>query len=257
MATRLAETTTRLESRVVSCLPPLSPEQIARYHEQGFLALGKILADDELAVLRGEEQRFRLPVAYGGRVNQTLFVNIQLCDRSAAIRRFCTAGPQIAAVVQLLGPNVCLTHQQFVTKLPDAGEQRSDIPFHQDNGYGRLDPPLDLTIWVALVDTDETNGCLWIVPGSHRLGLLDHDQATLNPLLRETSVAAQALALPMRAGEAVAFSGFTLHRSGPNHSATARPGLFVRYCDPRAKMVSEGNRPVLEDPHCWMIAGEA
>ena len=257
MATQLAETTTRLESRVVSSPPPLSPEQIARYHEQGFLALGKILADDELAVLRGEEQRFRLPVAYGGRVNQTLFVNVQLCDRSAAIRRFCTAGPQIAAVVQLLGPNVCLTHQQFVTKLPDAGEQRSDIPFHQDNGYGRLDPPLDLTIWVALVDTDESNGCLWIVPASHRLGLLDHGQATLNPLLRETSVAAQALALPIRAGEAVALSGFTLHRSGPNHSATARPGLFVRYCDPRAKMVSEGNRPVLEDPHCWMIAGEA
>jgi hypothetical protein len=81
--------------------------------------------------------------------------------------------------VQLLGPNVCLTHQQFVTKLPDASEQRSDIPFHQDNGYGRLEPPLDLTVWVALVDTDERNGCLWIVPGSHRLGLLDHGADSL------------------------------------------------------------------------------
>lgn len=236
---------------------PLSPEQIARYREQGFLSLGRILSDDELALLRAEEQRFRLPIAYGGPANQTLFVNIQLCHRSAPIRRFCTAGAHIAAVVQLLGPNVCLTHQQFVTKLPDQREQRSDIPFHQDNGYGRLDPPLDLTVWVALVDTDERNGCLWIVPGSHRLGLLEHDPAELNPLLRETRVEAQAVALPMRAGEAVAFGGFTLHRSGPNHSDVARPGLFVRYCDPRVRMASEGGRPVLEDPHSWMVAGEA
>jgi phytanoyl-CoA hydroxylase len=251
---RLAKASAPLESRAVSSL---SPEQIARYREDGFVALGKILADDEIAVLRAEEERFRLPVAYGGRANQTLFVNIQLCHRSAAIRRFCTAGGQIGAVVQLLGPNVCLTHQQFVTKLPDQNEQRSDIPFHQDNGYGQLDPPLDLTVWVALVDTDERNGCLWIVPGSHRAGLLDHGQAQLNPLLRETNVEASAVALPMRAGEAVAFGGFTLHRSGPNHSEAARPGLFVRYCDPHVRMVSEGNRPVLEDPHSWMVAGEA
>jgi ectoine hydroxylase-related dioxygenase (phytanoyl-CoA dioxygenase family) len=235
----------------------LSPEQIAQYREDGFLALGKILADDEIAALCAEEERFRLPVAYGGRANQTLFVNVQLCHRSAPIRRFCTAGRHIDAVVQLLGPNVCLTHQQFVTKLPDRNEQRSDIPFHQDNGYGQLDPPLDVTVWVALVDTDERNGCLWIVPGSHRAGLLDHGKAELNPLLRETHVEARAIALPMRAGEAVAFDGFTLHRSGPNHGAVARPGLFVRYCDPHVRMRSEGNRPVLEDPHSWMVAGEA
>lgn len=225
--TKLADAAARLESRAVTSLPPLTPEQIARYREQGFLSLGKILADEESAALRAEEERFRLPVAYGGRSNQTLFVNIPLCDRSAVIRDFCTAGAHIGAVVQLLGPNVCLTHQQFVTKLPDTGEQRSDVPFHQDDGYGQLDPPLD------------------------------HGQAAANPLLRETNVEASAMALPMRAGEAVAFGGFPLHRSGPNHSNAARPGLFVRYCDPHVRMVSEGNRPVLEDPRSWMIAGEA
>jgi len=98
-------------------------------------------------------------------------------------------------VVQLLGPNVCFTHQQFVTKLPDRGEQRSDIPLHQDDGYGRLEPPLDCTVWVALVDTDERNGCLWIVPRSHELGLLDHDRAGVNPVLREAKSVERAIAL--------------------------------------------------------------
>lgn len=236
---------------------PLSPDAIARYREEGWLALGRVLDDAELAALRAEEERFRLRHAYGGERNQTLFVNVQLCARSEPVRRFCTQGAQLGAVVQLLGPNVCFTHQQFVTKAPDTGEQRSDIPMHQDDGYGRLDPPLDLTLWVALVDTDETNGCLWIVPGSHRLGLLPHDAAGVNPVLREARTAAPAVAVPMRAGEGVAFSGLTLHGSGPNRSAAPRPGLFVRYCDPHVTMGSEGGRRVLDDPHSWMVAGEA
>lgn len=243
--------------RAMSALPPLTPEQIARYREEGFLPLGPVLGDAELAALRAEEERFRLSVAYGGPANQTLFVNVQLCHRSEPVRRFCTQGRHVPAVVQLLGPDVCLTHQQFVTKLPDRAEQRSDIPFHQDDGYGRLDPPHDLTLWVALVDVDETNGCLWVVPRSHARGLLEHGRAAVNPLLREAAAGADAIALPMRAGEGVAFTGLTLHRSGPNHSASPRPGLFVRYCHPHVKMASEGNRPVLEDPHSWMIAGRA
>lgn len=235
----------------------LSPAAVAQYRELGYLALGRVVDDAEQTALRAEEERFRLRFAYGGPQNQTLFVNVQLCARSAPVRRFCTSGAHLPAVVQLLGPNVCFTHQQFVTKLPDEGEQRSDIPMHQDDGYGRLEPPIDLTLWVALVDTDERNGCLWIVPRSHRAGLLPHDAAGVNPVLREARGEEPAIALPLRAGEGVAFSGLTLHGSGPNRSSAPRPSLFVRYCDPHVKMISEGGRPVLDDPHSWMVAGEA
>jgi hypothetical protein len=109
----------------------LTTDQVAQYRREGWLRVPGVLDAAELASLRAEEERFRLDRAYGGPSNQTLFVNVQLCPRSAAIRRFCTEGRHISAVVQLLGPNICFTHQQFVTKLPDTGEQRSDIPFHQ------------------------------------------------------------------------------------------------------------------------------
>lgn len=226
------------------------------YREHGFVDLGRLLDDAEVAALRAEEERFRLAVGYGAAGNQTLRVNIQLCHRPAVVRDFCTRGPHLAAVERLLGPNICLTHQQFVTKLPDGHDQSSEIPFHQDNGYGRLEPMTDVTVWLPLVDTDETNGCLWVVPGSAGRGLLAHGAAQVNPVLREAPEVAGAVALPLAAGEAVAFSGLTLHGSGPNRSSRARPALFVRYCEPRAVMVNEGSRPVLEDPHSWMIAGE-
>ena len=154
--------------------PDLASLDLDSYREQGFVRLGRIADDAEVAALRAEEERFRLDVGYGAPDNQTLRVNVQLCHRSRVVRDFCTAGPHVAAMTQLIGPDVCLTHQQFVTKLPDGDAQHSDIPMHQDDGYGRLEPMTDVTVWMALVDSTEANGCLQIVPGSHRGGLLEH-----------------------------------------------------------------------------------
>jgi len=237
----------------------LDTAALERFREEGWLPLGRVLDDDDIAALRREEARFRLDIGFGSAANQTLRVNIHLCARSEVVRRFCTEGPQVAAVVRLLGPDVCLTHQQFVTKLPDGTTQRSDIPFHQDAGYGRLDPATDVTVWLPLVDTDEANGCLQIVPGSHRLGLLEHAGSAINPVLREAAMPAdlEPHAVPLAAGCAVAFSGLTLHGSGPNRSAEDRPAMYVRYCEPHVKMLSEGGRSVLDDPNAWMVAGEA
>lgn len=235
----------------------LDAQQMAHYEERGWVSLGPVLDAEECAVLRDEELRFRLPQAYGGPDNPNLFVNIQLCHRSEPIRRFCTAGRHLAAVRALLGPDVCLTHQQFITKLPDRDAETSDIPLHQDNGYGLLSPTTDVTVWIALVDTDTRNGGLVIEEGSHRRGLLDHGPSGVNPLLREASAAGPLVALSLAAGEAVAFSGLTLHGSGPNRGESARPAFFVRYCEPHTKMMSEGGRPVLEDAHSWMVCGEA
>jgi ectoine hydroxylase-related dioxygenase (phytanoyl-CoA dioxygenase family) len=230
------------------------------YSRDGYSVLGRIADADTVARLRAEEQRFRLDVGYGGADNQTLRVQVQLCHRSEAIRRFCTEGAHLDAVCAVLGPDVCLLHQQFVTKLPDGDDQHSDIPFHQDAGYGRLDPLVDCTIWMPLVDTDAENGAILLVPGSHRPGLLDHGSADVNPVLREASVDEEPVLLPLEAGCAVAFTGLTLHGSGPNRSTTPRPALFVRYAPPTAVIVGDDPNDrhlALEDPHTWMVRGEA
>ena len=235
----------------------ISGLDVERYQKEGYLALGPILSPTDIDELLVEERRFRPRAPDAAGANRTLLVRTQLCHRSEPVRRFCTAGRHIEIVAALLGPDVCLTHQQFIAKLPDDPNTTSEISFHQDNGYGRLDPPTDVTVWVALHDADESNGCLQIIPGSHLLGVVDHGQSGVNPSLREARGSdSAAVALPMRAGEAVAFTGQTLHASGPNRTTRERVGLFARYCDPAVTMVTEGNRPVLEDGHSWMVRGE-
>jgi hypothetical protein len=232
----------------------LTDDEVRQYERDGFVPLGRLLDDHDLAELTDEERRFRPADGYG---SQTLLVTMQLCDVSEPIRRVCTQGAQIPMVAQLMGPDVCLTHTQLLTKLPDRADTSAAIAFHQDNGYGTLEPMTDVTVWIAVTPADQRNGGLRIVPGSHRLGLLSHGRDDVNRALRKATAGEGAVAVDLAPGEGVAFSGLTVHGSGPNHTDAARVGFYARYCEPGVRMLTEGGRSVLDDPHSWMVAGAA
>jgi hypothetical protein len=246
----------------------LSGAQLAGFERDGYAVLGRILDEDLRAELLEVEARHRPSYPIGRKGEElTLLLAEQLCHRSAAVRRFCLEGSHLDAVAQLVGPDVAFTHTQFIAKLPSGDRQgagddnahdltSSFIPLHQDDGYGQLDPPLDVTVWTALTDTNEINGCLVIVPGSHTRGVLDHRASAGNPFLREVD-GDGAVPVHLAAGEAVIFSGMTLHGSGPNRSDAVRVGMHARYCHPGVRMVLHGNQPVLDDAHSWMVRGEA
>jgi phytanoyl-CoA hydroxylase len=218
-----------------------------RYAADGYLLVPDMLDAAECAQLRAEAFRFASR-------SSGLAVDTQLIHRSGLLRHFVTRGPQVALATELLGPNVCFTHQQYIIKYPDE-RRRTDIPWHQDNGYGRLEPSgRDLTVWIALDDCTPDNGCLWVLPGSERGGLQVHDDVHG---LRGVAVAEPGIPLAMGAGTAALFGGLLLHRSLPNVTTTARVALYLRYCDPSVVMVNHANRPVLEDGYSWMVAGEA
>jgi ectoine hydroxylase-related dioxygenase (phytanoyl-CoA dioxygenase family) len=220
----------------------------ARYAADGYLVVRGMLDGATCVQLRDEAFRFASR-------QRGLAVDTQLVHRSALLRDFVTRGPQVQLAVELLGPNVCFTHQQYIIKHPDA-KARTDVPWHQDSGYGRLEPPLDLTVWIALDDCTLDNGCLWVLPHSERRALLPHSGIGA---LRGVVVEEPGIALPMRAGDAVLFGGLLLHRSLPNRTDTARVALYLRYCDPSVVMIGEGvpDKPVLDDAFSWMVAGEA
>lgn len=232
----------------------LSPDQLERWDADGYVVLGEILSPAECASLVAEEHRLRPPGGYGK--SPGLVVMDQLAHVSSLVRDFCGSGRHLDAVAQLLGDSFALTHNQLVTKLPTPGEHASEIPLHQDDGYGTLEPPDDVTVWVALTDTTVANGCLVVAPGSHRHGLVEHRVAARNPAFREANTV-PVEPLPLRAGHAVAFSGLLLHGSGDNRTDVERVALFARYCRPDVVMVTEAGRPVLHDGHSWMVRGNA
>jgi hypothetical protein len=244
----------------------LDEKQLRQYREDGYAILGRVLSDQDLEELRREEARFRanVKVTESGK-NQTLFFS-QVCPYSAIVRRVGTSGAHLDAMEQLIGPDVMLWFTQFVTKMPDAASGKSEFPWHQDNGYIAIEPANNVTVWIALDDVDTRNGCVWIDPKSHLKGLLPHKKKSADSWFLEIKVEGDGVPAVLKAGEGVAFTGLTLHRSKLNHTDQPRRGFFFEYCDPASVAIPMGEHqanaaeaprtPVIRRAGTWLARGQ-
>lgn len=212
----------------------LSPQQAGAFDEQGFLLIENAFDPETVAKIVREidplEAEFtaQLRKRPDGRLfiaaADTITFCVHLVLRSERLHRFCT-GPVFQDLTHdLIGPDVRLYWDQAVYKKP---EKPRPFPWHQDNGYTYLEPQQYLTCWVALTDTDERNGCPWVVPGVHRQGTLEHWmtedgwQCLADP--------PDAMALPVPAGGIAIFSSLTPHATGLNESEAVRKSYIVQF----------------------------
>ena len=145
-----------------------------------------------------------------------------LVAHSQPLAEFSRGRPFIDICRDLIGPDVRLYFDQAVYKYPNTPNAR--LPFHQDNGYNFKRPEAYVTIWLPLRDVTPDDGCLWIVPGLHRLGTLEHERTKDGFLVcdidRDTAVA-----VPARAGDLVVLSSLTPHSTSTRAARLrARPG---------------------------------
>jgi len=130
-------------------------------------------------------------------------------------------------VESVVGPEIYSNPVQHVRmKLPAravAPEQANvlvaKVPWHQDNGVilPEADDATILTVWIALTDATLENGCLQLIPGSHRAGLQTHCAAGGTVAIPERMLSVgDAHPLPMRAGSALLMHQRTVHSSLDN-----------------------------------------
>lgn len=143
-----------------------------------------------------------------------------------------TAPGLVGPLAEILGPEVTFHGDyQLTVKLPHG--EATAFPWHQDTHYYGV-PSRHMhivTAWVALVDADEENGCLRVLPGSHRWPLLDAARdANLNyRCLEDVEARGNPVTLPARAGDAILLTNMTFHSSGPNRSSGIRWSLDLGY----------------------------
>src|SRR5690606_18729491 len=128
---------------------------------------------------------------------------------------------------------VDLYWDQAVYKKP---EKPRRFPWHQDNGYTYVEPQQYLTVWLALTDATEANGCPVVAPGLHLHGTLAHRY--VDPLGFECFETPQrAIAAAVRAGGAVVFSSLTPHLTGPNTTDAVRKAYILQYAPADARIL--------------------
>lgn len=246
--TTLAPTQTNLKDLFVYC--KLSPAEMDRYRNEGYLIVGRTLTDAGLEAMRdecmtawhAEKGQFNPNATW---LQNALLPNIH--HRSQIVRDFYFRGPLVDIAEQIVSPNVKCATSQLTFKM-----RGNTKPFgwHQDNGYGELDPYTAISTLTALDDTDQANGCLWLIPGSHKQKQIKVNQ-TVEQKAKGSEVTLQvdesgSIPMPLKAGETLLFHCWTLHKSEGNFSPDRdRRILFMRYADADAVEVYNQGKPRL------------
>ena len=143
---------------------------------------------------------------------------------SPAFRRLLHDERLVDVARALIGPNVKCVHSVLFFKSP--GEPGN--AWHQDEFFIPSRDRSITTAWIALDDTTVENGCLHLIPGSHRSGVLYPMRRHHNPDLDRAEEAfgfpyapEDGVAVELEAGSVVFFNGYLLHGSYPNRSESS------------------------------------
>jgi ectoine hydroxylase-related dioxygenase (phytanoyl-CoA dioxygenase family) len=209
----------------------------AEYRDNGFCVASNALASTEVQALLDEAMRLcreeatklrGAETARGEATDMARFLAIHFPHKLSPLMRETLAHPRIIEVLtRAIGPNVkCMQSMLFIKHAGKPGQA-----WHQDEDFI---PTRDRSLgaaWIALDDATVDNGCLWVIPGSHRPGILWPLRQHANP---EFDFAPESFDFPYRdddaipvevpAGSIVFFHGYLLHRSLKNR----RPAGFRR-----------------------------
>ncbi|MCJ8012727.1 phytanoyl-CoA dioxygenase family protein [Paenibacillus sp. KQZ6P-2] len=159
-------------------LTPLSEDQIKQYHEDGYILIKKGCSGDLIDVFNRHIYDIRSgpmeEMAEWARTTERARFSTRLFNphKHDGFSRQMMKLPIVRGVLaQLMGREAAGVQSMFFYKEPGSHGQAA----HQDFYYIKNDPMTMIAAWIAMEErVDEENGCLWVIPGTHKLGLLPH-----------------------------------------------------------------------------------
>jgi hypothetical protein len=222
-----------------------SEQDLADFREVGYFLAPDVFtaAECDAALEHIEQAAFEL--ALGDPGDGPLSYRPMMHLTSSALTATATDARWAPIVLPLLGTgDARLYWEQAVSKPPQA---RTELPWHQDNGYTPLVPEEYVTCWLALDDAREDNGCLWVIPGSHHDGTQRHvNDGSGSPFrVGYDGPAADGVPVPVTKGSVLVFSSLIMHRSGPNTTDDPRRAWIIQFCSAGAR--SALSKKLLDD----------
>jgi len=205
-------------------------ETIESFQTDGFVAISAFYNSRELALIEAEVDRFkrdRIPalesteVYYEEKGNAGTLKQIQRMQQHDDYFAALMNDKPWRLAEQLLGEEAVPKNLQYFNKSPQVGQA---TPPHQDGYYFMLEPCRALTMWLALDEVDEENGCVRYVRGSHDKGMRPHNRTgTLGFSQGITDFGseqdeADEVICRAQPGDLLAHQAMTIHRAGANDS---------------------------------------
>jgi phytanoyl-CoA hydroxylase len=253
----------------------ITPQNVQFYHNYGYLIAPGLLSADEIKTLKDDTAKiFRgaygtiegmLPVAEGETDADVLkkYVAIHFPHKiSPVIHSFLSEQKVVEILKQVVSPNVkCMQSMLFVKGPGKAGQA-----WHQDEFYIPTRDKSLIGVWIAIDDASIENGCLWIIPGTHKPGYImprvnnnSNEYADVDTIDVSGYPKENIIPVEVKSGSVVFFNGYTLHSSLRNKTTTNfRTALVNHYMSAESMLPwdQDGKLPPTEDLRdIVMIAG--
>jgi len=245
-----------MESTVLQEFTDQDHEQ---FSEQGYLRLGKVFDQTEalqqriddimLGKISCETMQFQLDGATGeyeklapntpGHKGATLaYRRITGLEQDPLFLTYMQYPLFRQITRRYIGEDVSIFRAMFMNK---PAHQGTKLPWHQDVGKGwGVDTTPTITVWTALDDATLENACMQLVPGSHKLGILNEGHYTSEEDQAKHILPEDIIDLEAKAGEAILLNNLTLHRSDVNPTDLPRRALSVAYMDGKTRSLKNG-----------------
>lgn len=236
----------------------LTLQELEQFHEVGYVVANGVLPASELEPVIEEiehEIDVRAKALYEDGELTNLYENAGFETRLALISQETDKlaldiwngvlnGPSIFHLItnanlvniaeQLVGEEIVASSvYRLRPKIPNYGH--GEVPWHQDSGYFEpyCDDDLVVTMWLPLVDANEENGCLYVIPNSHRSPVVRHIRSKAGDYLqidpKEFPRTGKRVACPVEKGGVLLMTNRTAHASFKNTTNQVRWSMDLRY----------------------------
>ena len=205
----------------------LTTDQIDHYRNKGYVSSVSALTTSEAKEIREEIEKIekKWPGALDG-INRN-YVHLI----SPILNKVCLNKNILDSVESIIGKNILICGTTLFIKEKN---KKGFVSFHQDAKYIGLEPHNWVTVWLAVTDSNEKNGCMRMLPGSHKDNLKYHEQKfdKNNLLTRGQTIKNISLnetdPLILKAGEISLHHPLIVHGSGLNNSDDRRIGFVIQ-----------------------------
>ncbi|NP_001310013.1 phytanoyl-CoA dioxygenase, peroxisomal isoform e [Homo sapiens] len=171
--------------------------------------------------------------------SEKMITKVQDFQEDKELFRYCTL-PEILKYVECFtGPNIMAMHTMLINKPPDSGncKKTSRHPLHQDLHYFPFRPSdLIVCAWTAMEHISRNNGCLVVLPGTHKGSLKPHDypkwEGGVNKMfhgIQDYEENKARVHLVMEKGDTVFFHPLLIHGSGQNKTQGFRKAISCHF----------------------------
>ena len=214
----------------------LTQDAVTQFHEQGYLLVNEpVFAPERFASLSGifEEHLAGKGNLRADQLDTPHFADPRLLD-------YLIDDSVLDTVEQLIGPDIGLWSSHFISKEPKIGRA---TPWHSDAGYwkGRFDVFTGIiTVWLAIDRSDEGNGCMRVIPGTHRTPDGEYVPVDGGANTFDTEIAGvdeqKAVYFELDPNECSLHDSRLIHGAKANTSDRRRTGYTMRYFSQQMKM---------------------